>query len=231
MNLATTLRLVNFNNNSVWQRRYYIMNHYEMMGRELGVGINAILSPYCFEEICEKCDGLIIPGSGMNIPTHYYNGPALPENELPEVDEYYLDSLLIDYFHKANKPILGICGGLQAINVFFGGTIKKLDDYVAHMNGENQKKHKINITEGSFVHDAYKSTRATVNCYHNWEIGRLAEGFCAVARTDDGVIEAIECKEKRIFATQWHPEHAFEWEPRVDKEIFINFLKHCENKL
>ena len=229
MNFATTLRLVNFKNDSVWQRRFYIMNHYEYMARELEVGINAILSPYGYEEICDRCDGLIIPGSGMNIPTHYYGGAPLPEEELPEIDEYFLDAKLIDYFYKAGKPILGICGGLQAINIFFGGTIKKLDDYVAHMNGE-AKKHEINIKEGSFVHNVFKSTRATVNCYHNWEIDKLAEGFDVVARTDDGVIEAIECKEKRIYATQWHPEHAFEWEPHTEKELFINFINECKNK-
>lgn len=229
MNLATTLRLVNFKNDSVWQRRYYIMNHYEMMAKELHVGINAILSPWGFEEICDRCDGLIIPGSGMNIPTHYYGGAPLPEAELPEVDEYFLDAKLIDYFHKAGKPILGICGGLQAINIFFGGSIKKLDDYVAHMNGD-VKRHEIEIKRGSFVYDVFKSETATVNCYHNWEIDRLAEGFEVVARTHDGVIEAIENKEKRIYATQWHPEHAFEWEPYTERELFVNFLKHCENK-
>ena len=141
--------------------------------------------------------------------------------------EYALDAKLMKYFYERNKPIFGICGGHQAINVFLGGTLKKVDDPVAHENGD-EKRHIIDIKEGSFVHDVFGKTEAMVNCYHAWEIDDLAPDLDAVARTRDGVIEAIEWKEKNIYATQWHPEQSFHTGDPIENKFFENFLKRCE---
>ena len=101
-----------------------------------------------------------------------------------------------------NKPIFGICGGLQAINVFMGGTLKKVEDVDAHQNYE-KSNHIIDIKEGSFVHDVFKSKEALINSYHSWAIDKLAPGLEAVAWTKDGIIEAVESKEKRIFDAEF----------------------------
>ena len=224
MTIATTLRYV-FMNPGAWQDRFYIMKDYLDMAREEEIGLIAVLSEHECEKMAEICDGLIVPGSGTNIDPTYYGGTAFDPQS--PVDEYRLDSKLIDAFVKAGKPIFGICGGLQAINVYFGGTLKELDDAVAHRRDEI-KTHEISIERGSFVHDVFESERALVNCYHNWEINKLGRDLRIVARTDDGVIEAIENKELRVYATQWHPEQSYHTGDPIEHKFFVNFIKACE---
>jgi len=160
----------------------------------------------------------------MDINPKYYGGEDIP----PKVDEYALDAALIKYFYEHGKPIFGVCGGHQALNVFFGGSIKKIDDPFAHQN-EYVLRHTVDVKEGSFVWDVFKSTTAEVNCFHGWELDRLAPVFDVVARTRDGVAEAIEWKEKNIFATQWHPERSFhdEWDNEIEQKFFENFIERC----
>ena len=210
---------------SIWDERYYIMSDYLSLAEQLGINLISVLTAVDVERIAQISDGLIIPGSGTNIDPKYY-GKA-PFDTPEPADEYALDSRLINAFSRVGKPIFGICGGLQAINVFFGGTLKHLDNDVSHRNGD-EKLHSINIEEGSFVYEVFGSLRTTVNCYHSWEIEKVALGFDVVARTDDGVIEAIENKECRIYATQWHPEHAFRTPGHVEQKFFENFLSECK---
>lgn len=224
MNIATTLRYVNFGGDGPWARRYYIMHDYELMAQKYKVGLCAVMSEYDLENVCDRCDGLIIPGSGTNINPAYYGGE--PELHPEGIDEYYLDAKLIEAFLKQGKPIFGICGGHQVLNIYFGGTIKQLEDPNGHKNYE-KNTHEVAIKKDSFVYDVFQKERATVNCYHGWEIGRLAECLDAVAVTDDGVIEAIECKEKHVFATQWHPEQSFHVGDPIENKFMENFLECC----
>lgn len=224
MNFATVLRYVNMNRGDGWDERFSIPYFWKLMAEKYKVGINYILTEYGFHEICEICDGLIVPGSSNDINPLYWGGEPFSEKQV--YDEYSLDAKLIDWFVKNNKPILGICGGLQAINVYFGGSLKKVDSNM-HSGAEN-KNHSINIKENSFVYDVFKSTKADVNTYHNWAIDRLAPGFEVVAESEDGVIEAIECKEKCIFATQWHPERSFSEGNPIENKFFENFINLCK---
>ena len=226
MNIATVLRYCDLKaENSVWNKRYYILEDYFLMAEKYKIGLTAISSAYSFEKVADNCDGLIITGSATNIDPTYYGRPALEKPE--EVDEYALDAKLIKYFIDHGKPIFGVCGGLQALNVFLGGTLKKLDNSAAHRE-DRAFSHEINIKKGSFVYDVFGSERARVNCYHGWEIDDLAPALEVVARTDDGVIEAVESKELKLFATQWHPELSFHTGNPIENKFFENFLKCCE---
>ena len=225
MTIATTLRYV-YMNPGAWQDRFYIMKDYLDMAKVHGISLVAVLSENDCERMAEVCDGLIVPGSGTNIDPSYYGKE--PFDTPNTVDEYALDSKLIDAFVKAGKPVFGICGGLQAINVYFGGSLKKLDDDEAHRRGDI-KTHEINIASCSFVHDVFGTERALVNCYHSWEIDKLGEGLEVVAHTDDGVIEAIENKAMHVYATQWHPEQSYHTGDSIEHKFFENFLKECKN--
>jgi len=226
MNIATTLRYVNFKNGGPWDQRYYIMHDYQLMAAKYGVGLFAVMTEYDIDKICEHCDGLIIPGSGTNIDPKYYGRPPLPAEQMPVVDEYYLDAKLMEYFYKKGKPIFGVCGGHQELNVFFGGTMKPMDDPKSHDPGTH--RHVIDIVENSFVYDVFGSTTAEVNCYHGWELDDIAPDIDVVATTKDGVAEAIESKKLKIYATQWHPEQSFHTGDPIENKFFENFLKRCE---
>ncbi len=226
MYFATLLRYVDMKKDDGWDDRFCIPHFWSLMADKYKIGLNAIISEHCLEEICSKCDGLMIPGSSTNInPKHWGDEPFF---EIQKVDEYAFDIKVIKYFLDNNKPILGICGGLQEINVALGGTLKTVDKDT-HSNPDS-RNHMINITENSFVYDVFKSTRTEVNSYHYWAIDKIAPGLTVVAEADDGIIEAIEWKEKRIFATQWHPERSFDNGAETEHKIFENFITCCQNK-
>lgn len=226
MNIATTLRYVKLPEDNAWNERYYIMNDYMLMAKKYGIGLYAVMTRSGIEEICKSCDGLIIPGSGTNIDPKYYNGAPL--DTPPEVDEYDLDSALIKYFYEAGKPIFGVCGGEQAINVFFGGTIARVP-FDNHYDKETFT-HEINVTRDSFVYDVFGRERCTVNCYHGYYASKVAPDFKVVASTDDGIVEAIEWRAKNIYATQWHPEQSFHTGDPIEHKFFENFLMRCEER-
>ena len=227
MILATTLRYCDLNEKN-FGLRHYICLPFAAMAEKYGFGLCAVMNETELEKVCDQCDGLLLPGSATNIDPSYYGGEPL---ETPEpVDEYALDSKLIEYFEKRNKPIFGFCGGLQALNVYFGGTLSKLSDPEAHKNYD-KNRHDIIIKKDSFVYDVFGAERAEVNCFHGWQADKMAPVFDVVARTEDGTVEAFECREKHIFATQWHPERSlidFEWENEIEQKFFENFVALCE---
>ena len=225
MNIAVTLRYVQIGQSGPWKDRYYILNDYYLMAKKFGVGMIAVMSEYGIEEICKNCDGLIIPGSGTATDPRYYGRPPLETP--PVVDEYALDAKLIKYFYEAGKPIFGICGGEQSLNVYFGGKIDSMPDPKNH---SSDNTHYINIEKGSFVYDVFGKERALVNNYHAMWTDEVAPDLKVVASTDDGIVEALEWKEKNVFATQWHPEQSFHCGDPIENKFFENFFKRCEEK-
>ena len=201
-------------------QKLYTNCDFEDMARFFNVGLYGVLTPYEYEDICSMCDGLIIPGSATSVNPEYY-GQALSKPH-DEYDEYALDSLLLDYFVKNNKPVLGICAGHQAINIYFGGTI----GYVKDVSDKNHytTTHAVNIKKGSFVYDVFGNDRAEINSYHRMHTDKLADCLEVVAESDDGIVEAFKHKEKNIFGVQWHPERNFE----AEKKFFENFLNLCK---
>ncbi len=227
MNLAIALRYMTAGTEaSEWYVRWFTSQDYIQLSKKFGVGVIAVLSEETVESICPHCDGLIVPGSATDIPPAYYGGAPLPKD--PPVDEYALDAALIKHFYEAGKPIFGICGGHQALNVYFGGGMRRMPDSKAHEN-DTEHAHLINIEKGSFVDNVFHTDRTMVNSHHAWEIYGIAPDFSVVAATDDGVAEAIEWKKHNIFATQWHPELALHKEYSQEYLFFENFLHACEN--
>ena len=226
MNIAISLRYMEMGNpNGVWNRRWYSGEDNMLLGKKYGVGVVAVMSEAAIADVCAACDGLIIPGSATDIPPKYYDGPPLEKD--PPVDEFALDSALIKHFYEAGKPILGICGGHQAINVFFGGKMRRMQDSKAHEN-DTEHKHAIHIVRDSFVFDTFGAETATTNSYHAWETHVIAPDLSVVATTADGVVEALEWKKHNVFATQWHPELSLRAETAPEHAMFENFLRRCE---
>ncbi|MBE6694991.1 MAG: gamma-glutamyl-gamma-aminobutyrate hydrolase family protein [Ruminococcaceae bacterium] len=228
MNIATTLRYMDMKKGGLFDYKYFIMQDYKLMADKYGIGMLAVMSEEAIKATVDACDGLILPGTAVGVDPSYYGGaPADPP--LP-VDEYALDSKVIKAFYEAGKPIFGICGGQQYLNVFFGGTLGMVPDLPNHKDSKSYT-HMINIAEDSFVYDVFGKTRALVNSHHARHTNVLAPDFKPVAWTDDGIVEAIEWREADIYATQWHPEQTFHrGEPLdpIEHKFFENFLSRCE---
>lgn len=201
MIIAIPIRVLELPDRKPWDKAYTLSDWFKQVFEQLGVTPFPVL-PHCnAEEVCRVCDGLILSGSVKNIYPEYYNHHRLPEMEHTyTVDEYAGDKGLVDAFVQAGKPIMGICGGLQTLNVYFGGTLNQL------VQGHNDipDGHRIHIEKDSFLYSVYQSETVEVNSYHYQCALDPAPGFRVTARAEDGTIEAIE--RGNIVAVQWHPE-------------------------
>lgn len=160
MILAIIERIENIKDEAPFNNRYYLVEHYKKIFDELDVLLFPIVSSKNLEKVCNICDGLIVTGSCIDIPPHYYNEKPIP-NKNYDIDEFKLDKDAIKLFSDANKPILGICGGLQSINVYFGGSLnQKIENHDL-----KDKLHKINVKKDTFLNSIYNES-VNVNSYH-----------------------------------------------------------------
>ena len=217
--IAISTRSVDYKSDAgIAKRRLYINGYFSEVAEKAGFILFPVCSDNGLEEIATMCSGLIIAGRDRDINPKYYGEKPLEGLEYPD-DPYEdeLDFKLIELFEKINKPILGICSGLQSLNIYHGGTLKQHIE--EHTSKEELVRHKIDIEENSFVYSLYGS-KTEVNSIHHQAIKDVAEGFKVTAVAEDGTIEAIE--KGNFIGLQWHPE--------VDYEIdtFKKFLDLCE---
>ncbi|WP_294681798.1 gamma-glutamyl-gamma-aminobutyrate hydrolase family protein [uncultured Gemella sp.] len=217
--IAISTRSVDYKSDAgIAKRRLYINGYFSEIAEKAGFILFPVCSDNGLEEIAAMCSGLIIAGRDRDINPKYYGEEPLEGLEYPEdLYEDELDFRLIELFEKSNKPILGICSGLQSLNIYHGGTLKQHID--EHTSKEQLVRHNIDIEEDSFVHSLYGS-KTEVNSIHHQAINKVADGFKVTAVAEDGNIEAIE--KGNLIGVQWHPE--------VDYEIdtFKKFLDLCE---
>lgn len=178
-----------------------------------------------------ECQGLLLPGGGDVSPNLYgqnINGSINIDNTLDETE-----LKLVDIFSNSNKPILGICRGMQIINVAFGGDLIqhiKTSDTHTWKETTGDKVHSITADNLGFIYSLY-SKKFSVNSAHHQAVNKIAQGFSISATADDGIIEAIENRKKKIIGVQWHPERMAFNNRRADTEdgrlIFEYFLSLC----
>lgn len=215
MILAIIQRIENVENEKPFNNRYYLTEHYKNIFDKLNVLLFPIISEKNIERVCDICEGLIITGTANDIHPQYYNEEPISTKNY-EIDEFQLDRKVIETFYNAGKPVLGICGGIQSINVYFGGT---LNQNIDNHNLKNEL-HNIKIKENSFLYKTYHTGNIDVNSFHHQSIKKVADGFDVTALANDGTIEAIE--NENIIGVQWHPEQM------EDFKFFENFIKIIE---
>ena len=155
--------------------------------------------------IVARLDGLLMTG-GTDIAPERYG--AEPHDALlvtvPERDDYEL--AVLDAAYECELPTLGICRGLQIVNVHAGGTLRQHVPAHAFVDGPaDDLTHEVAIEAGSSLHALY-GDRHKVNSLHHQAADRIGDQLRVVARADDGGIEALEHVSLPIIAVQWHPE-------------------------
>jgi putative glutamine amidotransferase len=163
--------------------------------------------------ICERLDGLILSG-GPDINPRYYGQESRPG--LMDVDEPQ-DRMELELTRQAlavDLPVLGICRGLQILNVALGGTL--VQDIVRQIPkaGNHSPRadrstvtHKVRIEPRTRLHGILQRRTLWVNSKHHQAVSRPAPGLAVCAVATDGVIEALEAGDREfVVAVQWHPE-------------------------
>jgi putative glutamine amidotransferase len=163
-------------------------------------------------DVLARLDGLVLSGGGDIDPDRYgaARDPATdPANAARDDAELQLARQAIG----AGLPLLGICRGLQVLNVALGGTLHQhLPALVGHDGhspaAHSYGTHKVSVAAGSQLAGILGRTEAAVPTHHHQAVDRLADGLVATAWTDDGMIEAAEMAQPASFmiAVQWHPE-------------------------
>lgn len=170
------------------------------------------------DRIIETCDGFLFTG-GQDV------------GSCPERDA--LETLVLSKALQSDKAILGICRGLQFINVFLGGTLwqdlpSQHPSEIVHRQGKpyGTPTHKVMLS-GDLSTLLGKET-LEVNTLHHQAAKDLGENLEMTAVAPDGIIEAVQMAGKRfVWAVQWHPEYMFRTDPD-SLAIFLCFVKHCK---
>ncbi len=182
------------------------------------------------------CDGLVLQGGADVAPMHY--GEKARDSAWAgdaRRDEYEL--ALIDAFCAPGKPILGICRGMQLLNVYFGGTLHQdiptdIGSRVLHRDGEifERPSHAVQIVAGSALAQIYSSASTRmVNTIHHQCVNLLAPNLIAEAHAPDGIVEAFHHRSKPVRGVQWHPElHDPARTDRLSADALVDeFLHTC----
>jgi putative glutamine amidotransferase len=178
------------------------------------------------EAILGKLDGLVLSGGPDLAPETYGETPLESLGELdPGLDRMELPAARMAF--ERDLPLLGICRGIQTLNVSQGGTLYQ--DILRQVEGainHNPSVDKAVLTQTVLVEKGTRLFRALgrqeirTNGKHHQAVKDLAPGFLVSARTADGVIEAIEHPEKRfVLGVQWHPEGTWKTD-RYSKKLF-----------
>ena len=172
----------------------------------------------------ELLDGLVITG-GPGITQGLIG--KLPD-DLPPVAQERDSSDRLIFDAMAQKPVLGICYGMQFINALAGGSIyadvsAQREGSLNHSQGRGEASHAVRIAPDSHLARAIGTDNLSVNSYHIQAVADLGMGLRAVGHGPDGVIEAIESTDGRMIGVQFHPERMLDH----TQPLFGDFVARC----
>jgi putative glutamine amidotransferase len=189
--------------------------------------------PEVMRALYERLDGLLLPG-GVDIEPETFGEErsALLRHTDPPRDIVELQ--LARWALEDEMPVLGLCRGLQIINIAAGGTLyqdvltqrygSQKHDYEPPEHKRDFLAHEVELVAGSRLHALAGAASAPVNSMHHQGIQRLGEGLAATAHAPDGLIEAIEGAGNGFtMAVQWHPE-SLEPHDDISKALFREFV-------
>lgn len=174
------------------------------------------------------CDGLLLPGGGDMDPK-FYGQERIPACGEPNLLRDAAEPLLLRAFLAADKPVLGICRGIQVMNAVLGGDLYqdiKPFEHLPH-NGHWAKVHTVTVRRGTLLSRILGQDTVLVNSQHHQAVDRVAPGFTLAALSEDGIVEAIEKPDARFcLGVQWHPEWLSDADPAM-QSLFDAFVNAC----
>lgn len=192
----------------------------------------------CIEDFISLIDGLLLSG-GVDVDPLFYGEEPVPAMGKIDVDKDYVEMALISTALKLDLPILGICRGIQVLNVAAGGTLYQ-DIYanpgkiLKHRQDApgSYATHTLDVYESSKLMTIIKQTKIRTNSFHHQAVKEVAPGFITSAIARDNIIEGIESTSHRfVIGVQFHPELMWQNTPPVANlfSAFINATKAYHN--
>ncbi len=185
----------------------------------------------------EVCDGFLLPGSKADVDPRTYGALRHEKTDPADTKRDEADRLLLEEAYELRKPVLGICYGLQSLNVFKAGTlIQDIESKIDHKVGRSvAKAHTVTVEPQSRLSEIIATDSPSgvvaVNSSHHQSADVVGDGLRVVARcSEDGVIEALEgiASDHFVLAVQWHPERSVNDAPELSgsaQAIFRAFIE------
>ncbi len=215
---------------------FYLRKFYVKAVESIGgvpVLLPTVQRSFSREKYLSLLDGLILSGGGDVDPYYFKEEPVKELGEItPLRDEFEI--FITKHFFMANKPILGVCRGIQVLNISLGGTIfQDINSQLSHPIKHFQQAprwsttHSIRVVTGTKLGRLLPSQEWRVNSFHHQGIKSPAPGFSASAFAPDGIIEGIEADHHPFaIGVQWHPE--CNWDGDVASyRLFQAFITAC----
>lgn len=223
-------------------RRFYLGRDYsEALAAAGSVPLHIPLIPSAeyISSALESLDGILLPGNDGDIDPLYYNDEPHPKlgRVMPIKDE--TEFLVLAEAERRGLPVLAICFGMQALNVFRGGTLiqdigSQTENPIKHEQGTplERNSHAINIAENGMLNALAGGERESirVNSHHHQAVATVGNDLKATGWANDGIIECIEDTrpERFNFGVQWHPELSWNSD-ELSRKIFDAFVTSCSN--
>ena len=216
---------------------YFLRARYMDVIKDLG-GIPFILpitdDPKLQAELLRRIDGLLMTGSGPDLDPRLYGERPTARFKIMSKQRSAFELGLAKQALRLDRPILGICGGLQLLNVAMGGSL--IQDIATQMCGAlahrqetaaTRVSHRVKITRGTHLYKILRTGLLKVNSSHHQAPKKIAPGWVVNAVAPDGIIEGLESPRHRFaIGVQWNPEFLYQ-KDEASRRLFCAFLKHA----
>ena len=190
-------------------------------------------------KLIERCDAVLLPGSGADVYPAKYDAPRHPKTADPDKKRDTVDELLLQDAYNMRKPIFGICYGLQMLNVYrTGSLVQHIESAINHEAGKKiAVAHTVAVEPGSKLADIVSEAGADlahmpVNSSHHQSAQVAGDGLRIVSHcAEDGVVEALEgtASGHFVLAVQWHPERSVDSD-EPSRALFRAFVEAARAK-
>ena len=222
-------------------RQFFVAERYLLAIRRAGA-IPIVLPPAhsnaTVTRLLGVLNGLVVSGGNFDIHPRYYGEKPILELGAIKQERTDFELAITRAAIKRDLPVLGICGGAQAINVVLGGSLYQDIETQCSGAGPHERSgkkkaasHGIHIESGSRLFAIFGRRDLKVNTSHHQAIKKLGRGLVVNARAGDGVVEGVESTKHRfVIGVQWHPE-ALAPRQKLQRRLFSSFVKVCRECL